>query len=138
MAFRATWEEGYRQLSSVEPRIAIAWLGLMAKVIQECSPLILSKNSTNLWFGSGGSALSVTGVLDRLKRAAVTASEQMLADEERKRGSFEYISDFRQTAGLADPGMEALKERWKSYWKANDGFLSTSALISGGAAFLLF
>lgn len=137
-AFKATWDETRNQLSSSEPARAAAWTGVMAKLIQESSPVVLSKNSTSLWFGDSERALTVQAVIGHLRLTAMGATEQMFAPTHLRKEAYEYVTELQTNLDLAQAGMDALKKRWMGYWKMSENVLVLSTAVSLGAAFILF
>ena len=137
-AFKETWNEATQEYAAPDPQRATAWLGIMTKLIQEYSPLVFSKNATELFFGEKAESLRVSAVIGHLRLAALSATESFVDKKENTRDSFRNITDYQQKVKLAEPGLEALKQRWHGYWKQSEGVLVASSIVAGGAAFLLF
>jgi hypothetical protein len=107
---------------------------MMTKLIQECSPIVFGKNSTEWWMGEKEDALSVDAVIKHLKTTAAAATEQI----EQKLEAYQSITEYKDKIGLVEPGLKALRERWNSHWTISERMVGVSTAISGGAAFLLF
>jgi hypothetical protein len=135
--FKATWAEATQEYASPDPKRATAWLGIMAKLVQECSPLVFGKNATEWFFGEKEESMRVSAVIDHLRLAAMSATESTVDKGENNR-DFRDITGYQQKVKLAEPGLEALKQRWHGYWKQSEGVLVASSTVAGGAAFLLF
>lgn len=132
--FKGTWDEAKTELKSSVPLRATAWLGVMTKLIQECSPIIFGKNSTEWWLGAKKDALTVDAVVEHLKLAALGATAQV----ENPKEAYQSITDYTQKVALVEDGLAHIKSRWHGYWKASERMVGVSSAIAGGAAFLLY
>jgi hypothetical protein len=104
------WHEAKSELSGVDLDRAVAWIGIMYKIVSQLSPVYVLKDRTDML--NGGQPSSVSAVLGHLKLAACVAVDSQL----NKEGDRYYKGvNYKDKIALTESGLKDLEARW-NWW----------------------
>ena len=125
------WHEAKSELSGVDLDRAVAWTGIMYKIVSQLSPVYLLKNRTDML--NGGQPSSVSAVLGHLKLAACVAVDSQL----NKEGDRYYKGvNYKDKIALTENGLKDLATRWN--WAGWDISDRVAALVGLGVPTLSY